>query len=322
MKYLFFLIFIISNSALSYIPTLESLLRNGTNANTDENTVFTNLKITEIDLENNQPIQDEFGKERKSVIKLLTVNSYKDSSMLCQVNYASAILSDSNMTSIKQIELSGINQKFTAEENPAAELFYSIYAMLGNNDSKPLLGVLKRYSFNIRSNKELINKEKVILLGQYKKFLESEEEEALANPLRPESEEARKRVQEILKGPFLTRDETVKRVREGKKFYWLVNENNIKARFDEEHRMRELWVRTTNGEYKFIIGPHKSYSSELKFPEFIWFTDANGKKYEIKPLKHTMFADSETAHRARLKRYNRHVQEAKAEQILQFDFLM
>lgn len=315
----------LSNTLFAYTPSLESLLRNGSNIDIGKNTVYANLIIRQLDPENGKTIVE--GEEvRKEVIKILIFNEYENYPKLCQVNYKGGVLNNNSLLNWNQLEISALNGRFANVENSSAELFYGVMTYLLNNESKVLFNFLKKYGNNVNDNSSLVNKEKLRLLSSYKFFVSKvgdEESSELKNPLNPENDELKERVEEIMARPFLDKDSIVKRVRENDQFYWVVNDSHFHLKFDNEHQIRNLKVQTNIGEYKMVFGAYSEFGAGLKFPEFIWFYDVNGNKYEVKASKYTMFQDSDTAHRNRLKRYTKHMEENKLDPpSFRFNFLL
>lgn len=323
MKYIILFLLTYHFQVWSYTPSLESLLRNGSNANIDNNTVIANLSISEIDPENNRMIIKEEIPQLEAV-KLLILNEKENSPRLCQVNYLGGAIKANTLYNFIEIEFKNLSNKFSSVENISGEVFYSVLSVLLNNNGDMLLNLIKKMNGDVKTNRELVNKEKLALLGKYKNYLEnSKEEEELENPLKPESEEAMKKVQELKLSQFLIKDSTVKRIKENQKFFWVVETSKIFMKFDENHKLKEFKMSTEYGDFQFLLGRYVIFGSKLEFPEFVWFTDLTGKKYEIKATKLTMFQDSADQHRNRIKRYSKSMEENNlTPPELRFNFLL
>lgn len=297
--------------AFSYTPSFDSLLRNGNNVDIGTNTVIANLTIQEIDPENNQPIKNEDIITRET-LKLLILNEKEDYPKLCQINYKGGVMSDASLVNYEQRSFRRVSEVIRNDENVDGQFFYAALSMLLNNDSAMLIEYLKKHNSNVKKNSELVNKEKFSLLRKYKNYLiesKDEEKEGLENPLKPISEDKQARVEEIKKENFLNNDRLVKKIKLEDDFYWIVDNNGLYARFGNDHRLKELRVKTALGDIELVLGKFVLHGSQIEFPEFIWFKSVTGKKYEIKGTRVSMFQDSKENHIKRLKRYSKAAEE-------------
>lgn len=313
-KIISILTLVFTTSAFSYSPTLESLFRNGNNIEVGNNTVVANISVIEIDSELNIPINPVEELANKQAFKLLINNEREDYPILTQVNYKGGVISNNSLINFREKSYKNLSGFVPNNENVDAQFFYSTLAMLLNNKSSMLLSVLKKYSAKIKTNIELINKEKTSLLINYKNYLtqiKDDETLELENPLKPDGDDKIAKVSEIKKQSFLEKDPVVKKEKIADDFFWVVKEENIFLKFDEFHRVREIKVKTNMGEIEMIFGKFVIHGAQFEFPEFIWFKDTSGRKYEIKATKLSIFADNIDMQRKRLKRYQKYADENK-----------
>ncbi len=272
-----------------------------------------NLSIVSIDPETNEPIKTE-EIYQKETVKFLLINENEEIPKLCQVNYAGGVMGNSTLINYEQKRFKKLSDLFSNNENVDGELFYSLMSMLLNNNGKLLIDYLKKTNSKIRSNVELVNRDKLNLLKNYKSYLIAAKEEDAAdleNPLKPKAEDKRLRVNEIKASSFLKADPIIKQVKVEDDFFWEVDADNVTARFDSSHRMKELTVKTSLGQIELVLGRFVLFGSQMEFPEFIWFKDLAGRKYEIKATKVSMFQDNSDNHRKRVKRYSKASEENK-----------
>lgn len=305
MKFVLILI-IFSLNAFSYEPSLESLFRNSNNVDVGNNTVVANLSIKELDPETNQPLKAEDSLSRELSVKLLVYNENEERPRLTQVEYKGGKISYATLFDFKEKSFNRLGNLIRNPEAVDAKAFYSLMAMLLNNDGSFMVDFLKTFNSKVKSNSEIINRKKVKLLSDYKNYLlavKKEKETPIPNPLQPEAEEKKERVREIMRESFLKKDELIKRVKRNDRFVWSVAEENITANFDSNHRIRDMKVSTGMGDIQFVFGRFLVFGSQFEFPEFIWMTDTAGKKYEIRASSIKIFQDSSKWHQSRLEKY-------------------
>lgn len=305
------LFFLVSQTSMAYIPSLDALLRNGSNPEVGRNTIAANFVITEIDAVTNRPQVDETGLMNKYAVKYVIFNDKEKYPRITQVNYKGGIAAKENLVNFFEKYFYSLKKLFSHDENKDAEFFYATLAMLLNNKSNLLLESIDKLGEEVQRNRDLVNKDKLTLLRNYKFYLDKLKEgtnESLENPLRPKNEEERMKVQKLSKQGFLNRDERVKRVKLGEQFYWIVETEKYYLRFDYNHRIREMRVNYGASKLEFVFGKFVSFRSNLEFPEFIWLTDSQNKKYEIRATSLKMFPDNRDQHRKRHKMYRESAQ--------------
>jgi len=306
---------IFSTTAFSYTPTVESLFRNGNNVDVGSNTIVGTLKIER----KIKPEQMELLKEFpiRSAVKVLFGNEREDRSKFIQIDYLDGIISNNTMSKIHYTpRLSLKNLSFT-DQQIEGRVFYATLAVLLNNNPDLMMGMLKSLGSEIKTNEKSINSDLNSTLGNYKNYLkkvsEIEDEELLAeieNPLKPEADEDKKIVKDILKKPFFEKSPYVFRVRENNKFYWDINEPKIYARFDAEtHRLLKLSIKTESGDIDLTFYNYILFNGQLEFPEIIYLKDLAGDMYEIKMKKIYSIKDTTESFNKRFQNYKKALKE-------------
>lgn len=307
-----FLLF--SLNAFAYVPTIESLLRNGDNQDVGNNTsvgilnIERMIKPEEMELENIPT---------KNAIKLLIGNEDPERPSFIQLDYRDAIVSDSTMNKIyykRRLSLEKLGFKETNQVE--ASIFYALIQSLLSNNSKMFIELFESVDPSIKKNYDLVNKEQVYLLRKYKNYLlkladdATEEKEELKNPLRGETEETKEKIKEILRSTFLINDGLVKRVREKNKFFWDLMSPMVYARFDgDNHRLKRMVLTTEQGKIEIDCYNYILFNGKLEFPEIIYFKDLSGQMYEIKMSKMYSIKDKPGAFTKRLRKYEKVLKE-------------
>jgi hypothetical protein len=322
-KLLAIITLIISTNIIAYTPTLDSLLRNGNNPEIGNSSVVANLYIKEL----KEGVADQ-ELVTNSVVKFVIFNENEERPKLIQVDYAGGKVSSNLVIDYKLRDFSRLSSITKNSEEIETQVFYSLMSSLLNNNSNHFLELFNSNSINVKSNIELLNEDKVKLLGQYRNYLkiikESEEPPVdLENPLKPTDVEAKEKVAEVLSQSFLKKDILVKRVKEHNEFYWIVENDNLYIKFDKDHRLKTMKLITDMGNIEVICGRFVILGSQLEFPEFIWLKDLSGKKYEITARSLKLFSDSKENHHKRLKRYKKLREENNiSESIIKPNFLL
>lgn len=302
-----FLIF--SFNSFAYVPTIESLLRNGGNQDVGNNTAVGILNITRTLADDESELTETTP--RKNAIKILFGNEDNERMKFIQIDYRDGIVSDSTMNKIHYKNLLSLEKLGVLETNQfEAAVFYSLMTSLLSNNSSLFMELFAAVDQTIQRNKSLVNKEQQALLRQYKYFLikssEDNSDENLTNPLRPESPEARDKVKEIMRSTYLINDGIVKRVREKNNFYWDLTTPFVYARFDgETHKLKKFVLTTAQGKIEVDCYNYILFGSKVEFPEIIYFKDLSGQMYELQMSKIYLIKDAPGAFNKRLNNYKK-----------------
>ena len=181
----------------------------------------------------------------------------------------------------------------------------------------------------IKKNSELVDKEQLAILNSYRYYLKEKKDEtkqdSISNPLKPDSDELKLKVKEILNRGFLTGSPNIKRSFIKSKFYWEVSTPKVYARFDNETHQLKKFVWTAD-EGKFEIDLHNFilFNGNTEFPEVIYIKDFQGYSYEMKMKKIFSFNDSTGAFNSRLDRYQDAVRNNanKVEEVIKPPFVL
>lgn len=318
MKYLLLITIIFSFQAFAYIPTLESLLRNGNNVDIANNTVVANLNIKMTPAENAE--KQTSAIVQNNAYKFIIFNEREDYPKFVQLQYVGGKITNSTLHDLKVFSFHKLSEISKNRENLEQRFFYSLMGILLRNDGSLMIDFLKEQGIRVQTNRELVNKEKTRLLKDYRYYLKKTKESSsvandLKNPLSPSEQEDKIKVEEILARPYLSQDSMVKRFKNGDYFNWIVENDQLFISFDYDHRLEEITLKNSQGEMKVTCGRYILQGSNLEFPELVTMTDFNGNKYEIKLSSLKMFADSSQKHFDRLKKYKEKIDENKITEV-------
>ena len=333
--------FISSSMALAYTPSIESLFRNGNNGEIAGNTVVADFivkkkksVISELSVEEGSVESEEVSKiiDDTLATRFLIYNENEKYPKLIQADYKGGSVSSNLMERYSTHPYYDLNKIIPVKENIEARVFYSLMSSLLNNDGSLLMTLLTELDPEIKTNKMLVNKDQLSIIKSYKEYLLEAKAAKIAkdetllvmeNPLKPEDLEKKAEVKKIMRSPFLMDSDTVVRTRDGKQFFWDINKDNIQARFDTNHYLKELKFITALGNIEILCGKFIKFRSDLIFPEYIIFKDLAGNEFEITMKKLRLIKDSPENHSKRLKKYDGFIEDNKiSEPVVKPSFLL
>ncbi|MBJ01019.1 MAG: hypothetical protein CME67_07280 [Halobacteriovoraceae bacterium] len=301
---------IFSMQVLAYRPTVESLFRNGSNGDIGQNSVVANFVLKKKEVQA-QDSSEMFKAQPSEFSFKLIFGNEKKAPKLVQASYLGMTITPKKMFEVNYYPVVSESGLRLGDEDLEKSFFYSLMLSLINNQGQMMVKFLKKIGVEIQSNTERVDKEQLYYLGQYMKFLkEATEEEPGKNPLEPESSDAREKIKEVMKRPFLTPSPMVKRVKEGQEFYWEIKTDKVFARFShDDHKLLELEVKTEQGILSAKCFNYILYGKEMQFPEMLLLKDLKGDEYILNMKKMTNFQDTPENYIKRITTYKDHISE-------------
>lgn len=318
---LFLILLTLHTMAFAYIPTIESLFRNGDNDTVDGHTISANFVLTR---KNVLEQGEKTLQEMPSVFayKLLFNNS-KERTQLVQVSYSGNVISTSNMFDLKYFPQLTFNGLKLSGEDFEKKMFYSLMNSLVNNQGDLMIDFLNSVGLAALRNTEKVNRDQIQLIGRYINYLKQKKENPeaeLDNPLEPVTPEAKEKVREILKSPFLTTSNYVKRIKEGDDIYFQLKNENVDIKFDgQKHELISMKIETNMGTmevrcFNYVV--FTTISKTLKFPQLILLKDLQGNEFELKMQKLRATSDSLDVFLKRLQNYKDDLKKGLNQEIL------
>ncbi len=250
------------------VPAPEGLFRNGNNADITSDEIYVSFSVEEKDKEGVAPkyFKLYFEKEKGSVniLKL----GFNESQM------KEGAVSD---VSVKD------GLKISSDDNITRELLFSTFDTLFFNSSVLMNKFLKKHSSGYMLNSEMLNREKLSLLYNYKEYLLKIErdpgiEKDLVSPLKPNDPKELENVNRIMKQDLYTISDSVVLEKINNELFWKVKLSGFNAWFsNEEHELRRVQFDKTEiefNDFQLLDGIHK-------IPKYIQVTNGNGEKYLI-----------------------------------------
>lgn len=179
------------------------------------------------------------------------------------------------------------------ESKPERSLFFSLMLNQIFGETKTMIEFFRSIDPNFKTDKELLDSEKVAFFEGYKQFLIEEEknkgaaEESNANsPMMPTTPESKEALAKAMNGPLYKEGEGVMLHREKGEFFWQLLLPNLFALIGVENRdLRVVKLRTNDGETLVNLEELNQFMSSVRFPSLILFKESAGAYYKIKVLE-------------------------------------
>ena len=281
----------ITSSAFAYVPTVESLFRHGSNPDVTADGVTLTLNVKRINQGEKtiSSITDAslLSSEREEDFYKVYLARKDNTLRLVQVRYASGEYSE-NAIEHKLYYPNFTSYTVKADWEQAEKgLFYGILQSLLLNDGAPLLKYLKALEVPVRLNEEIINREKVELLAEYKRYLivtgkDRNARKTEVNPLKPDDKEAREHADRVMALPMYVDTEQVKLGRDDGYISWIVNAGPLEAVFS--YKMRDLSkvkLKSPLGEVEMILKDYWLANGSHSLPRFILIRSLSGQAYQV-----------------------------------------
>ena len=189
---------LLSAKILATTPTVEGLLRNPANPEVAGDTVVVDVAIEEKavgeESKGTQYFKIFANQERHARVDFLQVQ-YKDSNF-------------NEQEGIRVKHVVNFAEVMASEDKVERNAFFSLFLMTMKNDWNVPLKFLRRIDSSIKTDEELINREKYEQLLKQKQYLRAIKDNpalkgTLENPNRPKDEALALKTKEILAGGFL-----------------------------------------------------------------------------------------------------------------------
>ncbi len=289
---------LISTSTLAARPTLEGLFRNSNSPELEGNFIVIKMMIEEIQNQGVDQVLSTEAQDQKipmqpKFYKFIFSTEEERKTQLLQVEYNSNLMKKAGVK--RSLYFKNLTQKIKDDVYTERSLFYSLLMMFGLNKSDGMKNILARYGTHFLDNKSLMNEEKVKLMDSYKKYLTAIKEdktlkEELESPLKPEDIEEKEKVLNLLKEPMYKENESVSLVKDGRKFFWKMNLEKVKASFtNEEHRLTRFELESAEGNILGNFGDYILFDGRHELPKIIVLKDKNNRQFKVRFLSFKNF---------------------------------
>lgn len=315
MKFLFCLL-LLTQASWGYVPTVESLFRNGSNPDITGNIAFLNFKISKMDPSGMVAEQSANAGESFQVFYAkFNDEVYK----LNQFKYARPSFDEKDI--VHHTYYPNFNAFSFANQPNAVEksIFFGILNSLVLQDGSFLVNYLKSLGLPVKLNKEIINREKIQYLAQYKQYLltinqDKEARKTLENPLRPNDPAKREKVDAVMKESMYVDTQQVKLSKDSDEMSWKVSVGGFDASVSYSKRfLQKITFKTQSGDLEFLFKDYGLVNASHVLPKQILIRDTKGDNYQVDILNLRYSNMNENTYLKKLKEWDKTAREPSVE---------
>jgi len=291
----------------AYVPTVESLFRNGANPDATTTAVVLAAKLYSFN-----PYLEETGATSQGEplwVRWIYNITPQGKLKLTQLCYRNQAMTDAHL--VDKVYLGELDARsFSgASARPERGLFLGLLNSLLINDGSFVIEFLKLRGVEVKANSELIDQEKVALLQRYKQWLTKTRGGRVANgeesPLTPSSAAERERVEQLLNAPMYRDTQQVTLSRHRGEPAWSIRADGFEAWVGDERRdIRQFILRTTGEEVELSLQDYVLLNGTNFLPRTVQVRLGEEKFWMIEFLGVRPFNESGTEMLSRLKRYD------------------
>lgn len=304
-------LFFFITSAHAYVPTVESLFRHGSNPDVSTNGMTLTLKVKKIQAEEktSSSVTDAslLKDQRTEDFYRIFFTRSGESLKVSQARYNSGNFSESSL--LHKIYYPNFSSYTIKSDLESAEkgIFFGLLQSLVLNNGAPLLNYLKSLGVPVRLNSEIINREKVEFLADYKRYLvlvskDRNARKTEVNPMYPEDSASRDKAQSIMSEPMYTDLKQVKLSRDENQIAWFVNAGAFEAVVSYKLRdVQKIRFKSVAGEFEVIMKDYWLANGTHALPRFMQIKLFNGEQYlvEVTNLRHYVEKEDDLVKRLR-----------------------
>jgi hypothetical protein len=297
MKALIFALFI-SFSSYAYIPTVESLFRHGSNPDVSTNGASFNLVVKKITLgeKKTAEINDaaNLNGESKEEYYKVYFSRTTDGLKVAQTRSTNSHFSEASL--LHKVYYPNFNAFTVKASSESAErgIFYGLLHSLAFNNGAHIVSYLKSLGVPVKLNNEIINREKIEFLADYKRYLISVKQERglrknHVNPLKPDDSAARERAHAIMGGSMYSDTKQVSLSKDEGQIAWVVSAGQFEAAFSHKERdVQRILYKSSAGDFEIICKDYWHATGTHSVPKFLLIKTFNGQQFqvEISNLRH------------------------------------
>lgn len=313
MMKMFLALLIVSTSSFAYVPTVESLFRHGSNPDVTANGVSLTFVVKKMEAGAKSQSSDSglvMETKAEDYYKLFFTKVSNDVMKVAQTRYANNTFSEASLLEkVYYPNFSAYTIKGSPEESEKG-LFHSMLRSMIFNDGHFLVNYLKSLGVPVKLNSEIINRQKVEYLANYKQYLVTINRDRNArktevNPLKPEDAAARDKADTVMNEPMYVDQKQVKLSRENGEMAWLVTAGQFDAVVSYKDReIMKFKLRSQLGEYEMTSKDNWLANGTHSLPRYILIKDYKGETYQIEILNLRHYLEKEVDLVNRLKKWD------------------
>ena len=303
-----------SNVASAYVPTVESLFRHGSNPDIVGNGVSITFSVKRVlgTVKSASSVESSLVNEVKEndYYRMYFTRIGQDTMKLSQTRYDNNTFNEGSLIEkIYYPNFTPLTIKATPELSEKG-LFINLLKSLLFNDGAAIVTYLKALGVPVKLNSEIINREKVEFLANYKRYLVAINSNRAAkkteiNPLRPEDPAAREKADTLMSEPMYVDMKQVKISRENGEMAWLVQSGSFEAVVS--YKMRDLQrvkFKGPLGEFEIVCKDYWLANGTHSLPRTILIKDYKGESFQVEITNLRHFVEKEDDLAKRLKKWD------------------
>lgn len=303
----------VSTSVMAYVPTVESLFRHGANPEITANGVAITFVVKKIEVGTKTTSSDvSLLNETKSedFYKMFFTKVSNDVMKVAQTRYENNTFNEASLQ--EKVYFSNFTS-YTVKGSPEESekgLFQGMLRSMIFNDGAFIVNYLKSMGVPVKLNSEIINRQKVEHLADYKQYLvaiskDRNARKSVQNPLKPEDAAARDKIDNIMNEPMYVDQKQVKLSREEGDMSWLITAGQFEAVISYKNReIRRIKYRSQLGDYEIQCKDYWLANGTHALPRYILVKDYKGENFQIEILNLRHYLEKEVDLVNRLKKWD------------------
>lgn len=290
-------LFFFVTSVHAYVPTVESMFRHGSNPEVPANGISLTFVVKKVlpGEKVSEPATDEYYK--------IFFTKSGDHLKVAQTKYSNATYSEASL--LHKVYYPNFSAYTIKPEAAEKGVFFALLDSLAFNNGSHMVNYLKTLGVPVRLNSELINREKVEFLADYKRYLVTVSKDRSArktevNPLQPEDAAARDRANSIMSESMYTDTKQVKLSKDEGQIAWVMNAGAFEGVASYKERdVQRIRYKSAAGDFEVICKDYWLANGTHAFPRYMLIKTYNGQQYqvEVTNLRHYIEKDDDLVKR-------------------------
>jgi hypothetical protein len=299
-------------SAYAYVPTVESLFRNGANQEIETNGSAITLVIKKIETAPKSETSATnvsllTGTRENDFYKIFFTKVSSDSVKLAQTRYRDSSFSEDSLQ--HKTYYPNFTPYTVKGEQADRGVFFGVLESLVLNNGAYLVNYLKTQGVPVKLNQDLINREKIEYLASYKRYLMALSKDRTKNndpnPMRPEDAAAREKVEKVMNESMYVDTHQVRLSRENGEMAWLVTAGTFEAVISyKERQIQKVKFKTPQGDLEILCKDYWLANGTHSLPRYILVKDFKGETFQIEVTNLRHYLEKEDDLAKRLKKWD------------------
>ncbi len=312
MKFFLVLLTLISFNSNAYVPTVESLLRHGSNPDVTANGVALTLEIKKIGASQGDSKDSGLFVDQKNedFFKLYFTKVSSDLMKVAQARFANNSFGDSALIDRQFYSNFSAHALKAGGEEAEKGLFFGMLRSMIFNDGVFLINYLKTLNVPVKLNNEIINRQKVEYLASYKQYLiainkDRTNKRSMPNPLKPADAALREKIEAVMNEPMYVDQKMVSLISEEGQMGWLISASGFEAIVSQKERdITRIKFKSTLGEFEIHCKEYWLANGTHRMPRSLIVKDFKGETYQVEIMNMKHYLEKEADLIGRLKKWD------------------